>query len=58
MHVLRRLNTAMEHLADRLQGQDIERRTTAGGERRGGSDYAALMRARQSQGSSTIGFGR
>ncbi|MGY5764037.1 hypothetical protein ACXET9_02395 [Brachybacterium sp. DNPG3] len=57
MHFLRRLNTAMERLADRMQGQDVERYGTAH-ERRSGADYAALMRTRQSQGSTVIGLGR
>lgn len=54
MTFFRRMSSAFEHLADRLQGQDIERSTT----NRFGRDVAAVMNARTSQGGSPIGFGR
>jgi len=57
MTFLRRLSSALGHLSERLQGQDVERRSATADDRLGG-DYTAMMRAHQSQGISRIGFGR
>lgn len=52
-----RLNVAFERLADRLQGQDVERRNTVPNNRLGG-DYAAVMKSHHgSRGSTPMGFG-
>ena len=56
MTFFRTVNRALAGLADRLQGQDIERRISP--ELRRGSDHAAIMRARQSQGIGPMGLGR
>ncbi|WP_157697164.1 hypothetical protein [Brachybacterium avium] len=57
MTFLRNLSSALERLSDRMQGQDIERQRLVGGSRLG-ADYAALAKARSSQGISSIGMGR
>lgn len=53
MSFFRRMSSAFENLADRLQGQDVERPS-----QNTGRHYAAVMNARTSQGGSPIGFGR
>lgn len=57
MTFLRSLSAAMGRLADRMQGQDVERPGAASAHRRG-EDHAALMRARYSQGIGPMGMGR
>lgn len=57
MTFLRSLSAAMGRLADRMQGQDVERPGAAAAHRRG-EDHAALMRARYSQGIGPMGMGR
>lgn len=57
MTFLRSLSSALGRLSDRMQGQDIERRS-AGQASRFGADYAALAKARSSQGISSLGMGR
>lgn len=57
MTFLRNLNAALGRMADRMQGQDIERHAAKQGSNFG-ADYAALMRSRTSQGISSIGLGR
>ncbi|WP_394215629.1 hypothetical protein [Brachybacterium vulturis] len=56
MTFLRTLSAALERMSDRMQGQDIERQHLGG--TRFGADYAALSKARSSQGISSIGIGR
>ena len=56
MTFLRTLSSALERMSDRMQGQDVERRNASGS--RFGADYAALSKARSSQGISSIGIGR
>src|SRR5699024_790262 len=48
MEFFRTLNRALAGLADRLQGQDVER--SAAPEVRRGADHAAIMRSHHSQG--------
>ncbi|HJG90941.1 hypothetical protein [Brachybacterium massiliense] len=57
MTFLRSLSAAMGRLADRMQGQDVERPGAAAAHRRG-EDHAALMKARYSQGIGPMGMGR
>lgn len=57
MQFFRHLNAALSRLADRMQGQDVERHNAVPDNRLGG-DYAAVMRSRHSQGLGPIGFGR
>lgn len=57
MTILRTLNSALGRLAHRMQGQEIERENAAGRSRLG-ADYTAIMKSRQSQGISPLGFGR
>lgn len=56
MTFLRSLSAALERMSDHMQGQDVERQHLVGS--RVGADYAALTKARTSQGISSIGFGR
>lgn len=57
MTFFHRLNAAFERLADRLQGQDVERHNTVPRNRIGG-DYAAVMKHHHGrQGGSPMGFG-
>lgn len=57
MTFLRRLNSALGRLAHRMQGQDVERPGLVT-DSRFGADYAALARARTSQGFNSLGMGR
>lgn len=57
MTFLRSLSAAMGRLADRMQGQDVERPGAASPGRRG-EDYAAVMKSRYSQGVGPMGMGR
>lgn len=57
MRFFRQLSTALGRLSHRMQGQDVERGNVVPGNRLG-ADYAAVMRSRQTQGFSPIGFGR
>lgn len=57
MTFLRSLSAAMGRLADRMQGQDVERPGAASLGRRG-EDYAAVMKSRYSQGIGPMGMGR
>lgn len=57
MTFLRTLSAALERMSDRMQGQDVERRGAAAHHRLG-ADYAALAKARASQGISPLGMGR
>ena len=56
MEFFRTLNRALAGLADRLQGQDVER--SAAPEVRRGADHAAIMRSHHSQGIGPVGLGR
>lgn len=56
MTFLRNLSAALGRMSDHMQGQDVERRHLVGS--RFGADYAALSKARASQGVSSIGMGR
>lgn len=58
MSFIRRISTALESIAARMQGQDVERHNTVKDNRLGG-DYAAVMHAHHSHGGITsMGFGR
>jgi len=57
MTFLRTLSTALGRMADRMQGQDVERHNAVVGNRMGG-DVAAVTQARTSQGVSLLGLGR
>lgn len=57
MTFLRSLSSALGRLSDRMQGQDVERRNAVPDNRLGG-DFAAVARARSSQGISPLGLGR
>lgn len=57
MTFLRSLSTAVGRMADRMQGQDVERHNAVVGNRMGG-DVAAVTQARTSQGVSPLGLGR
>lgn len=57
MTIFRTLNSALGRLAHHMQGQDIEREHAVGHSRLG-ADYTVIMKSRQSQGISPIGFGR
>lgn len=57
MTFLRNLSSALGRISDRMQGQDIERQHLTQGNRLG-ADYAALAKARTSQGISPMGMGR
>ena len=56
MEFFRTLNRALAGLADRLQGQDVER--SAAPEVHRGADHAAIMRSHHSQGIGPVGLGR
>ncbi|MGP9538748.1 hypothetical protein ACT3SP_12100 [Brachybacterium sp. AOP43-C2-M15] len=56
MQFFRTVNRALSGLADRLQGQDVERSSSP--ELRRGADHAAIMRSRHSQGIGPVGLGR
>ena len=56
MSFFRNLSAALERMSEHMQGQDVERRHVVGS--RFGADYAALAKARGSQGISSIGMGR
>lgn len=57
MTFLRSLSSAMGRIADRMQGQDVER-PGATSTQRVGEDYAAMMKSRYSQGIGPMGMGR
>lgn len=57
MTFLRNLSSALGRLSGHMQGQDVERDRLVQGSRLN-ADYAALARARTSQGISSIGMGR
>lgn len=57
MTFLRSLSSALGRMSERMQGQDIERHNVVPNNRIGG-DYAAVARARSSQGISALGLGR
>lgn len=57
MTFLRSLSSALGRLSERMQGQDVERHNAVPNNRLGG-DYAAVARARSSQGISPLGMGR
>ncbi|NMA75866.1 MAG: hypothetical protein GX960_01160 [Actinomycetales bacterium] len=57
MTFLRSLSSAMGRIADRMQGQDVER-PGATSTQRAGEDYAAMMKSRYSQGIGPMGMGR
>ena len=56
MGLFRTLTRALAGLADRLQGQDVERSAAPAVPR--GADPAAIMRAHNSQGIGPVGLGR
>lgn len=57
MTFLRSLSSALGRLSERMQGQDVERHNAVPHNRLGG-DYAAVARARSSQGITTLGMSR
>lgn len=57
MNFLRTLNSALGRLSERMQGQDVERHNAVPNNRLG-ADYAAVARARSSQGISPLGMSR
>ncbi len=58
MSIFRRVSAAFENLAERMQGQDVERHNAVPNNRLGG-DYAAVMHSHHhSHGSTNVGFGR
>ncbi|MGO1257308.1 MAG: hypothetical protein ACTMII_00010 [Brachybacterium sp.] len=57
MTFLRSLSSALGRLSERMQGQDVERHNAVPNNRLG-ADYAAVARARSSQGISPLGMGR
>ncbi|MGO1284173.1 MAG: hypothetical protein ACTHWF_01505 [Brachybacterium sp.] len=57
MTFLRSFSSALGRLADRMQGQDVERPGNVS-ENRTGGDYAAVIKSRASQGIGPMGMGR
>lgn len=57
MTFLRSLSSALGRMSERMQGQDVERGDLVS-DHRLGANYAAVVKARSSQGVSSIGLGR
>ncbi|WP_162801471.1 hypothetical protein [Brachybacterium saurashtrense] len=57
MTFLRSLSSALGRMSERMQGQDVERGDLVS-DHRLGANYAAVVKARSSQGISSIGLGR
>jgi hypothetical protein len=57
MTFFRSPSSALGRMSERMQGQDVERSNTVPGNRLGG-DYAAVVKARGSQGIGPLGMGR